>query len=194
MFLAVRIIAPSDANGNPRRGYFVFDTNGAPLQFVEEGYEGTGALRMAGYANHRQILSLNVQPAVYAKAKKWKGGDLQGFVSMCRGGSCGRGVGDLGGFGGIKEERAAMWARRDAGEAAAKAGTAEYQIDSLSDGCAYLKLVGYGYVGKECAGKRIPMNLGYELPPAILAAAWDRAVQGAGWGGRVFRGVKIPYR
>jgi len=44
--LAIKVGADNDANGNPRRGWFVWSrSTGNYLGFVEEGYSGYGSLR-----------------------------------------------------------------------------------------------------------------------------------------------------
>ncbi|GAA4256520.1 hypothetical protein [Dactylosporangium darangshiense] len=43
--LAVKLSAPNDENGNPRRGWMIFDSRGEYLGFVDEGH---AALRQAG--------------------------------------------------------------------------------------------------------------------------------------------------
>jgi len=43
-FYAMKIEANNDANGNPRRGWLVYDANGIFQGFADEGYRGSGAL------------------------------------------------------------------------------------------------------------------------------------------------------
>lgn len=45
--LAVKINANNSASGNPRRGWLVYELSGKLVGFVDEGYEGIGALRKA---------------------------------------------------------------------------------------------------------------------------------------------------
>jgi hypothetical protein len=57
MLSAIKINAKNDANGNPRRGWVILRTeehgsggsSSEIVDFVDEGYEGTGALDRAGY-------------------------------------------------------------------------------------------------------------------------------------------------
>ena len=63
---AVKLCAPNDRNGNPRRGWLVYETgqpdqhpSGTLLAFVEEGYMGRDALAGA-YPTARELCSLNV--------------------------------------------------------------------------------------------------------------------------------------
>jgi hypothetical protein len=80
MLSAIKINAKNDANGNPRRGWVVLRTeehgsggSGSEIvDFVVEGYEGTGALDRAGYprriANCPELL---VVPGEYREMLKW---------------------------------------------------------------------------------------------------------------------------
>ena len=43
--IAVFLDAGRDKNGNPRRGWLIVDVQGNSVDWVEYGYEGTGALR-----------------------------------------------------------------------------------------------------------------------------------------------------
>ncbi len=45
--LAIKIRATNDRNGNPRRGWLVYTNRGDFRGFVDEGYSGEGALRLA---------------------------------------------------------------------------------------------------------------------------------------------------
>lgn len=45
--LAVQITAPSDPNGNTRRGWYLYSPAGVYLGFVDEHGRGSGALREA---------------------------------------------------------------------------------------------------------------------------------------------------
>lgn len=42
--IAVKISTKHDFNGNPRRGWLIYNDTGAYLGFVDEGYSGCGAL------------------------------------------------------------------------------------------------------------------------------------------------------
>lgn len=41
----VYVSAPSDLNGNPRRGYICYDGDGNVIDFIEEGYLSHGCIR-----------------------------------------------------------------------------------------------------------------------------------------------------
>ena len=43
--LAVYVGTKNDRNGNPRRGWIIYAADGQVDDFVEEGYQGIGALR-----------------------------------------------------------------------------------------------------------------------------------------------------
>lgn len=63
--VALRIDAPNDTNGNPRRGWLVFDANtGKTIAFIDEGYQGERALRLR-YSAAVSLGSVNVKPAEY---------------------------------------------------------------------------------------------------------------------------------
>lgn len=75
----------------------------------------------------------------------------------------------------IQKARDEMWAAYERAKAAALDGTATYHLVEDSNLITYLKLDLYGYVAQERAGVRTPMNLGVELPPEVLSAAWASA-------------------
>ena len=67
--LAIRIATENDANGNPRRGWFIADDHGDIVDYVDEGYMGTGALAEAGYPDSvRTSAKISVKPSVYREA------------------------------------------------------------------------------------------------------------------------------
>lgn len=41
----VYVSAPSDPNGNPRRGYICYDGDGSVVDFIEEGYLSHGCIK-----------------------------------------------------------------------------------------------------------------------------------------------------
>lgn len=80
MHIAVKISATNDRNGNPRRGWLVYQVTeqakrigeGADsdlVGFVDEGYAGIGALRRA-YPRVHVISEVSVTPAEYRAALK----------------------------------------------------------------------------------------------------------------------------
>lgn len=44
---AIKVETTHDSNGNPRRGWLVYEKPGVCVAFVEEGYAGERALRVA---------------------------------------------------------------------------------------------------------------------------------------------------
>jgi hypothetical protein len=48
LFYAVKIKTKKDPNGNPRRGWIIYDHTGKQTGFIEEGLEGAAALAEAG--------------------------------------------------------------------------------------------------------------------------------------------------
>jgi hypothetical protein len=67
--LAVHIASENDTNGNPRRGWFIADDNGDYVDFVDEGYMGSGALAEAGYPDiTKTSAKISVKPSVYREA------------------------------------------------------------------------------------------------------------------------------
>lgn len=68
MALAIKINAGNDRNGNPRRGWIIADDNGSFINFVDEGFSGTGALAAAGYADLPRTEAIDVIPATYRSA------------------------------------------------------------------------------------------------------------------------------
>ena len=56
----------NDTNGNPRRGWIRTDNDGQALEWIEEGYEGRGAI--ANY-NEGVTMKITVQPAEYKHLK-----------------------------------------------------------------------------------------------------------------------------
>jgi hypothetical protein len=68
MALAIYINAGNSTSGNPKRGWLIADDNGAFINFVDEGYEGVGALASAGYANLPRTPRIDVTPSTYRDA------------------------------------------------------------------------------------------------------------------------------
>ena len=66
---AVKIVAKNDSNGNPRRGWQVFASDGKFLGFIDEGYGGRRALTSL-FPNARELTVLSVIPAEYSAGKK----------------------------------------------------------------------------------------------------------------------------
>jgi len=61
----VKIRAPSDPSGNPRRGWMVYSKHsGHYFGFVDEGYSGRGRLKKL-FPNYRELASIPVAYSVY---------------------------------------------------------------------------------------------------------------------------------
>lgn len=67
--LAVYVGTTNDTSGNPRRGWIIFDGDGHHEGFVDEGYEGGGALK--GYPGIRRThYRIQITPAEYRALNK----------------------------------------------------------------------------------------------------------------------------
>lgn len=66
---AVKIAAPHDVNGNPRRAWLLYDREGKYLGAVDEGYSGYGALKTVA-PNHIELAHIKVPPLEYRAVKK----------------------------------------------------------------------------------------------------------------------------
>jgi hypothetical protein len=53
--LLVRVDAGNDCYGNPRRGWLVYTSEGNRVAYVDEGYYGQEALRLAGYEHATEL-------------------------------------------------------------------------------------------------------------------------------------------
>lgn len=69
--MLIYIGTTNDTNGNPRRGWIHTDNDGQALGWIEEGYEGRGAI--AGY-NDGETMKITVQPAEYKRLKRYAQG------------------------------------------------------------------------------------------------------------------------
>jgi hypothetical protein len=56
----------NDTNGNPRRGWIQLDATGAPVAWIEEGYEGHAAIR---HLNMPESMKITVAPAEFKRLK-----------------------------------------------------------------------------------------------------------------------------
>ena len=79
MALAIKINAGNDRNGNPRRGWIIADDHGRFVDFVDEGYSGSGALRVSPYVNFPSTdAAIDVLPSTYKDAlRQSKSNDIQ---------------------------------------------------------------------------------------------------------------------
>jgi hypothetical protein len=66
--MLVRIATINDTNGNPRRGWLRVNASGQVLGWIEEGYEGSAAIR--GY-DDGETPTISVKPSEYKRFKKW---------------------------------------------------------------------------------------------------------------------------
>lgn len=73
--IAVKINAKNDANGNPRRGWIMYEANGRIAGFVDEGYQGRGALADEGFRFATEVSGedIPVTPGFYRTMKKKHG-------------------------------------------------------------------------------------------------------------------------
>ncbi len=62
--IAIYVNAGNDSNGNPRRGWIIADPSGNFVDFVDHGYEGTGALKPK-YPGIPRTPEIEVKPSVY---------------------------------------------------------------------------------------------------------------------------------
>lgn len=80
MYYAIKLNAGNDRNGNPRRGWLVYDaqptgdpehpTRSELVAWVEEGYAGIGALRKV-YPEAHELCQLRVPYAEIRAARKF---------------------------------------------------------------------------------------------------------------------------
>ena len=66
--IAIYINAGNSTNGNPRRGWIITNNDGEFIDFVDEDYAGTGALRTSAYPNAVSTPVIKVEPSVYKSA------------------------------------------------------------------------------------------------------------------------------
>lgn len=69
--MLIYIGTTNDTSGNPRRGWIRTDSDGKALEWIEEGYEGRGAI--AGY-NDGETMKITVQPAEFKRLKRYAQG------------------------------------------------------------------------------------------------------------------------
>lgn len=66
--MLVRIATINDTNGNPRRGWLRTTASGQVLGWIEEGYEGRGAIALY---DDGETPTISVTPSEYKRFKKW---------------------------------------------------------------------------------------------------------------------------
>jgi len=65
--MLIRIRTKNDTNGNPRRGWLRTTSAGQVLGWIDEGYEGEGAIR--GYDDGESV-AIYVAPAEYKRLRR----------------------------------------------------------------------------------------------------------------------------
>jgi hypothetical protein len=68
--MLVRVQAKYDVNGNPRRGWIQFSPSGDFIQFIDEGYQGRGAIAHLVMEGEADTIALNIEPKEYNRLKK----------------------------------------------------------------------------------------------------------------------------
>jgi len=68
--MLVRVAAKNDTNGNPRRGWIQFAEDGNFIQFIDEGYDGRGAIAQLVMDGEADTIALNIEPKEYNRLKK----------------------------------------------------------------------------------------------------------------------------
>jgi hypothetical protein len=66
---AIHLKTKNDANGNPRRLFLICDTHG-PVAAVPEGYEGSGAIKSAGFPDMPIAWDVEITPGEYRRQQK----------------------------------------------------------------------------------------------------------------------------
>lgn len=66
--MLIKIATDNDSNGNPRRGWLCTTSAGQVLGWIEEGYEGRGAIE--GY-DDGESPTIYVKPREYQRLRKW---------------------------------------------------------------------------------------------------------------------------
>ena len=69
--MLIRIKSTNDINGNPRRGWLRVDAGGSVRSWIEEGYEGEGAI--SAYKGEAETLPIYVTPKEYNRLRKGSG-------------------------------------------------------------------------------------------------------------------------
>jgi len=66
--MLIYIATTNDTNGNPRRGWIRTNcSTGQPLEWIEEGYEGHGAIRAY---DDGESMKITVAPSEFKRLKK----------------------------------------------------------------------------------------------------------------------------
>jgi hypothetical protein len=67
--MLVRVVAENDTNGNPRRGWIQLAADGNFIKFIDEGYEGHGAIRDLLESGEVESITVNIAPKEYKRFK-----------------------------------------------------------------------------------------------------------------------------
>jgi len=68
--MLVRVQAKNDSNGNPRRGWIQFSSDGSFLQFIDEGYQGRGAIAEFVKWGEADTIAITIEASEYKRFKK----------------------------------------------------------------------------------------------------------------------------
>ena len=66
--MLIRIKTTNDTNGNPRGGWLRIDASGCARSWIEEGYEGEGAI--SAYKGEAETFAIIVTPKEYKRLRK----------------------------------------------------------------------------------------------------------------------------
>lgn len=78
--LYIHLATKKDTNGNPRRLFLVLDSNGNPIEAIEEGYAGTSVVRQF-HPNAVAGPRIEVPISEYNDWKRWKNAKISGRKS-----------------------------------------------------------------------------------------------------------------
>ena len=82
MPIAIHINAGRNRNGNPKRGWIIVNEEGEFIDFVDEGYQGTGALQTSAFGAAKPTPTIDVVPSVYRDAMRQAYGALPSIASQ----------------------------------------------------------------------------------------------------------------
>lgn len=67
----VKIVAPNDVNGNPRRCWIIEITQSRYVKVIDEGYSGSGALKKGGFTQEETDHILETAPEIHVSASEY---------------------------------------------------------------------------------------------------------------------------
>lgn len=82
MPIAIHINAGHDRSGNPKRGWIITNDEGEFIDFVDEGYQGIGALKTSAFSFAKPTPTIDVVPSVYKDALTQAYGRLPNVASQ----------------------------------------------------------------------------------------------------------------